>query len=678
MRASLDRGGGVSIAWESRGEGAPPLLLLPAWSIAPARIWKLVAPYLSQHHRVITFDGRGAGGSSKPARAADYADDLFAADAAAVLDAAGVEQAVVVGLSAGARWGAMLAARHPERVLGLYMIGPSLQFDPRAAPDFDAVPDRVEGWGLYSRHAWRTQYDAFLAFFFGRMFCEPHCTKQIEDGVGWGREIGAAALELTEDAPRLPDPVAELRRIRCPVAVLHGADDRVVPWREGERAAELTGGAFELLDGTGHAPPGRQPALVADRIRAFADRVSPPPAPGRRRTAPAIARPRRALFVSSPIGLGHVRRDLAIARELRARVAGLEIDWLAQEPTRRALEAAGERVHPASDRLLAEIGIVDAWGGEHELWAFEVIRAMDEVLANNYLVFRDVVRAEPYDLWIGDEAWELDHFLHENPEDKTAAFAWLTDFVGWLPLPEHGEREAALTADLNAEMLEHVARYPRIRDLALFVGEPGDVVGDTFGPGLPDIRTWTEEHFAFTGQIVDAEPPGTRNGAGPPHCLVTAGGSGTGATLLGAAVAAFPLLREQVPGVQMQVVTGPRARIDAAPAEGLQIDAFVPDLGRRLGAFDVALVHGGMSTGMELIAAGRPFVSVPLRRHFEQQRHTRHRLERFGHHRVLDADAATPERLAAELAAALAEPPAYRAVEDTGAARAAELLAALL
>ena len=104
----------------------------------------------------------------------------------------------------------------------------------------------------------------------------------------------------------------------------------------------------------------------------------------------------------------------------------------------------------------------------------------------------------------------------------------------------------------------------------------------------------------------------------------------------------------------------------------------MPDLGRRLGACDVALVHGGMSTGMELIAHGRPFVSVPLRRHFEQQRHVRHRLERHGHRRVVDADAATPERLATELAAALAEPPAYRAVEDTGAARAAELLASLL
>ena len=47
-----------------------------------------------------------------------------------------------------------------------------------------------------------------------------------------------------------------------------------------------------------------------------------------------------------------------------------------------------------------------------------------------------------YDLVIGDEAWEIDHYLHENPERKSSAFVWLTDFVGWLPMPSGGEHEA--------------------------------------------------------------------------------------------------------------------------------------------------------------------------------------------------------------------------------------------
>ena len=110
---------------------------------------------------------------------------------------------------------------------------------------------------------------------------------------------------------------------------------------------------------------------------------------------------------------------------------------------------------------------------------------MDEILCANFMVFHDVVTEDAFDLWIGDEAWDVDHFLHENPELKTASYAWLTDFVGFLPLPEGGEREAFLTADYNAEMIEHVERYPRVRDRAIFVGEPDDIVPGTFGPGLP-------------------------------------------------------------------------------------------------------------------------------------------------------------------------------------------------
>ena len=58
---------------------------------------------------------------------------------------------------------------------------------------------------------------------------------------------------------------------------------------------------------------------------------------------------------------------------------------------------------------------------------------MDEILVANFMVFDDLVRERDYDLWIGDEAWDLDHFLHENPGLKRAPFAWMTDFVGWVP-----------------------------------------------------------------------------------------------------------------------------------------------------------------------------------------------------------------------------------------------------
>ena len=101
------------------------------------------------------------------------------------------------------------------------------------------------------------------------------------------------------------------------------------------------------------------------------------------------------------------------------------------------------------------------------------------------MVFHDIVGEDPYDLWVGDEAWELDYYLHENPEQKRAAYAWLTDFVGWLPMPDGGQHEAFLTADYNAEMIGQIARYPRIRGRAIFVGAPDNIVPDSSAPACP-------------------------------------------------------------------------------------------------------------------------------------------------------------------------------------------------
>ena len=186
-----------------------------------------------------------------------------------------------------------------------------------------------------------------------------------------------------------------------------------------------------------------------------------------------------------PIGLGHAQRDAAIADELRKLHPDLEIDWLAQHPVTAVLEARGERIHPASAQLANESHHIECESAEHDLHCFQAIRRMDEILLSNFMVFHDLVRDEQYDLWIGDEAWELDYYLHENPEQKRAAYVWLTDFVGWLPMSDGGEREAFVTADYNAEMIEHIARFPRIRDRAIFVGDADDIVADSLRPRPP-------------------------------------------------------------------------------------------------------------------------------------------------------------------------------------------------
>jgi predicted glycosyltransferase len=404
----------------------------------------------------------------------------------------------------------------------------------------------------------------------------------------------------------------------------------------------------------------------------------------------SLARRRRALYISSPIGLGHAQRDVSIAEELRTLHPDLEIDWLAQHPVTAVLEERGERIHPLSEELASESTHIAAESFGHDLNAFQAIRRMDEILVNNFMVFQDAVEQGEYDLVVGDEAWDVDHYLHEHPELKRTAFAWMTDFVGWLPMPEGGDREAFLTADYNAEMIEHVERFPRIRDRAIFVGEPDDIVADDFGQGLPSIREWTERHYDFCGYVTGFDPTPLIEGRaelrrelgyGPDErvVIVTVGGSGVGESLLRRVIASFADASRRINGLRMIAVAGPRIDPSTLGAmDGVEVRAYVPELYKHLAACDLAVVQGGLTTTMELAAARRPFLYFPLRNHFEQNRHVRHRLERYGAGRYMDYDASPPEAIAIAIAEEIDRPVTYRPVESDGAARAAALIAPLI
>jgi len=682
---------GVKVHFELFGAGEPTVLLLPTWSIIHSRHWKMQVPYLARHCRVLTFDGRGNGRSDRPTEPEAYAESEFAADALAVMDATGTDRAVIVGFSMGAHRGLLLAANHPERVQAAVFIGPNYPgggqpVAERTVYSWEEELDTDEGWAKHNRHYWLRDYQGYLEFFMSRMFTEPHSTKPAEDGVGWGLDTTGETLALTYLAPFMePEEARELAgRVRCPVLVIHGEDDAHSSVTRGIALAEHTGGRLVLLEGSFHAPHVRDPVRVNLLLRDF---IKPAPPP--RRWVRGKSRRKRALYISSPIGLGHAQRDVAIATELRKLHPDLEIDWLAQHPVTRVLEAAGERIHPASKLLANESAHIESESAEHDLHCFQAIRRMDEILLANFMVFHDLVRDEHYDVWIGDEAWELDYYLHENPEQKQAAYVWLTDFVGWLPMPDGGEREAFVAADYNAEMIEHIARYPRVRDQAVFVGSPDDIVPDTFGPQLPLIGDWTREHYRFAGYVTGFEPSEVADRQALRHelgyrddeqvCIVTVGGSGVGGHLLRRVMAAFPEAKRRVPALRMVVVTGPRIDPASLPRhEGLEVRAFVPRLYRHLAACDLAVVQGGLTTCMELTANRRPFLYFPLAHHFEQNYHVAHRLGRYRAGRRMDFATATPEVIADAIAAEVGRPVDYRPVETDGAARAATLIAQLM
>ena len=684
---------GVRVFWERYGNGQPTIMFLPTWSIIHSRSWKAQIPYFARHARVLTFDGRGNGRSDRPPEPDAYREEEFAADALAVMDATGTERATLVSLSRGAERSLLLGAHHPDRVDAMVFIAPALPLPP-AAPrasaerEFDEPRDAYDGWGKWNSHYWVEHYQEFLEFFFSQVFIEPHSTKQREDAIGWALETNAETMVASQIAGRLPDEasVRELAdQVRCPVLVIHGRDDAVRPHDSGAALAELIGGAFVSLEGSGHCPHARDPVKVNLLLRDFIQSRRTPTSAWTR----AKARGRRALYISSPIGLGHAQRDVAIARELRALVPDLQIDWLAQDPVTRVLAGEGERIHPASAELANESAHIESESAEHDLHCFQAWRRMDEILVANFMVFHDLVEADTYDLWIGDEAWELDYFLHENPELKRAANCWLTDFVGWLPMSDGGEREAFLTADYNAEMVEHIARFPRLRDRAIFVGDPDDIVPDRLGPELPHIREWTEQHFDFAGYVSGFDPArlGDREalraelGYAPDEqvCIVTVGGSGVGGDLLRRVIASFEEAKQRVPALRMVAVAGPRIDPSSLPATpGLEVRPYVHNLYRHLAACDLAVVQGGLTTAMELTANRRPFVYFPLKHHFEQNFHVRHRLERYGAGRRMDFDDSPPSAIAEAIAQEIGKDVDYRPVETDGAHRAAERIAEML
>ncbi|HEX7060860.1 MAG TPA: alpha/beta fold hydrolase [Woeseiaceae bacterium] len=703
MRARLpDREGhieanGVRIGYEVFGAGAPTLLLLPTWTIVHARFWKMQVPYLARHYRIVTFDGPGNGRSDRPIDPRAYSVASVAAAAREVLDATDTEKAVLVSLSRGSQWSLKLAADHPERVLGQVFVGPAVPLPPMTEERrqsfvrfHDAPPEPAQGWQKYNAQYWREHYEDFLEFFFSQCFTEPHSTKQREDAFGWAMETTPEVLITESHAPAVDEATCRewCRRVRGPVLVIHGTDDAIIPAARGQALAEATGGELVLLEGAGHIPLSRDPVKVNRLIASFVDRVAGRAAVPPRWTRGRV-RERRVLYISSPIGLGHVRRDLATVQALRRRHPDVKVDWLAQHPVTKVLEAYGERVHPASRHLASESAHLESEAGEHDLHCFQAWRRMDEILVADFMVFHDVVSETPYDLVVGDEAWDVDYFLHENPELKRFAYVWSTDFVGWLPMPDGGEREAYLTADYNAEMIEHIARYPRVRDAALFVGNPEDIVEDDFGPGLPSIREWTEEHYAFTGYITGFDPAalGEREllraelGYRPDEkvCVVAVGGSGVGDHLLSRVIEAFPAAKAKVPELRMIAVAGPR--IDPARfrrRDGLDVHGYVHELYRHLAACDLAIVQSGLTTCMELTASRTPFIYIPLRHHFEQNFHVHHRLQHHRAGRRMTWDEATPERLAAAIAARIGAPVDYRPIETDGADRAAAIIAELL
>ena len=671
---------GVKLWYAVWGESGPWIAFAPIFQITHTQMLKSTVPYLSRHFRVVTMDGRGNGRSDRPRGQEHYSFDEYYRDFIAVLDAAGADRVAVVGISATAMTALRLAGEHPARVSHVIVAGGYADAridDPKIAERVRAESDRM-----------RADWPGYLDWFFSLLFPEPHSTKPFEDGVRYGWASSGEVVDWARNGWLTSDVRALARRVQCPTLVIHGDADQRVPHARGEAIRDLVPGARMLtINGGGHLPSARDPVLFNRALRDFVAGT-----PRASTWVRAMSRKRKALFISSPIGLGHAQRDLAIARELRKLQPDLDIDWFTVDPAARYLAQEGERVHPITRRLANESRHFEHVAGEHDLHAFFALRSMDEIMVNNFMTFADLMEEQHYDLVIGDESWEVDYYYHENPELKRQPFVFLTDFVGCLPVGGDAtgdEREAFLCADRNADDIEHVARFPYVRDAAIFVGNPDDVTDDPFGPGLPRIREWTDRNFAYAGYALPFDPAAfsdteqlrSKLGYKPREkiAIASVGGTAVGKPLLERIAQAFPHMKRQVPELRLVLVAGPRLPVDAFELQdGLEVRPYVHNLFEHLACCDLALVQGGLSTCMELVATRRPFLSFPLRRHFEQRVHVRRRLANYGADRAVDYAGLTPQALAERALEAMHAPVRYKPVETDGAARAAACIAQVL
>ena len=664
----VDRAG-VKLWYACYGVRGPWIAFAPPFQVVHASLLKATVPYLSEHFRVLVMDGRGNGRSDRPVGAEHYTFDHYFADFVSVLDAAGADRTALVGISAAAMTVLRLAGDCPDRVTHVITAGgfaESLSETSEQAAHVDAEARCI-----------RDEWPAFLDRFVSSIFTEPHSTKAYEDGVHYGWASGGEVISHCYRGWRGQDVRAQARRITCPTLVIHGTEDGRVPYAKGEAIHQLVPHARLLtIEAGGHATAVRDPVLFNRVVREFVGG-----SPAVRRWTRALARPRRALFISSPIGLGHVQRDLAIARELRALDPGLQIEWFTVDPAATYLAREGEHVHPICRRLANESAHFEQVAGEHDLSAFFALRTMDEIMSRNMMTFLDLVAAEHYDLVIGDEAWDVDAFYHDNPELKRQPFVFLTDFVGSLPMNPDDEREVYLCADRNADEIEHIARYPYLRDAALFIGNPGDVTDERFGPGLPRIRDWTEQNFEFCGYTLPFDPRALEDterlraklgyNAHEKLVIASVGGTAVGGPLLQRIAEAFPRMKHAEPNLRLVMVAGPRLAASLPAFDGLDVRPYVHNLFEHLACADLALVQGGLSTCMELVATQRPFLSFPLRHHFEQCVHVRQRLLNYQADNSVDYHNTTAAELADRALAAMHAPVRYRPVETGGAAHAA-------
>ena len=259
---------GIELYYETHGEGKPLVMIsglgYPMWQ------WHKMVPFLAEQIKVITFDNRGVGQSDKPA--GPYTAQMLAEDTVGLLDALGIEKAIIAGHSMGGFIAQALALDFPQRVDKLILCstnfgGPHhVPVTPEAMKVLtdvtsDALTRFKNGLGVSTAPGWAKANPEMIEEWVKWRISNPiePAPYQAQLAIGLGLLPEAAAFEN-----KLPN-------ISVPTLILFGVHDKVVPAANADLLAkQLSGSQIRILPDAGHFFPIEVPEAASRVIIEFA------------------------------------------------------------------------------------------------------------------------------------------------------------------------------------------------------------------------------------------------------------------------------------------------------------------------------------------------------------------------------------------------------------------------
>lgn len=269
---------GVQVHYKEAGTGEPVMILLHGFG-ASVFSWREVMPLLSRYGRVVAYDRPAFGLTQRPLPGSWKEENPYGVDGnitllLGLMDALGIEKAILIGNSAGGRLAVQAALTHPERVSGLVLVDAAIYTGSRRPfgilQPLVYTPQMDRLGPFFARSLAGDQGEAFLQ----AAWHDPsRITPEIRAGYRKPLHMAnwdVALWEFTKAGSGAEDLAPRLSEISIPTLVISGEDDRIIPPADSIRlASDIPGTRLAVIPACGHVPQEECPVTFLDAVQEF-------------------------------------------------------------------------------------------------------------------------------------------------------------------------------------------------------------------------------------------------------------------------------------------------------------------------------------------------------------------------------------------------------------------------